>query len=440
MRLASAVGVFAVGLPPTTSLWSAQEVRSKSMTAFPEQEYPVQKILTYDDSYDASSLTNKPIATGIFKKGPRKKRQRIVNHRQKECDPWSLEADLGILSCGYNEYCEVNEDSDLGGRCVDTWSLDHRAVQESSSGNIIEYYQNICDSKPTCTCTNMNETENSGMISCVVDTEVCTEYPNICDTAVEMCSTYKSDLTFQGVGAFDYQLCSEITQPNTFNMCVYASFANFTGVECAFKLNDVECTSCEMVPTPTEICFEDGHCYNNTFFCYSFDCTNVEGGWAGNDCFPFYQYGCDVDDCKICSNEEELTLSNATFKIDKDSPLANVTSVMIEARCGDTFWLDGLSTEKCGEIQSIASEVCGCTTGETTSSPSSGVTTPAEVSPTGDSSAETQAPSSNSTSPTETTPSNPSSGSSQHLSSLRVIMITGFLMFLLGSAGGLRGW
>ncbi len=45
--------------------------------------------------------------------------------QEKDCDPFSEEADLGILSCGYQEYCVVNEASALGGRCVEASVLDH---------------------------------------------------------------------------------------------------------------------------------------------------------------------------------------------------------------------------------------------------------------------------------------------------------------------------
>jgi hypothetical protein len=423
MRLASSVGVFAVGLPPTTSLSSAFHT-SESTTAYPEldpsglQEHSVQNILNYG-SYQSSSLANIHMAAGMFRRGQRTKRQKNVyqhhHELQKDCDPLSFEADLGILSCGYKEYCEANEDSELGGRCVEASDFKHRAVQQQ---NKLEYYTSaLCYNNTYCTCSNIKPDEYSGLISCDVEVEVCAEYPNICDTAVEICSTYKRGVEFIGVGAIDYQLCLAITQPTSFNMCVYSSFLNATAEKCSVKFNAVECNSCGISPTPAEICFEDGTCYNDNILCYHFDCTNAEGGWAGTDCFPFYEYGCDVVECSICGEGEEVTLPDATFKIDKSSALPNVTSLTLEARCGDTIWLNSVSAEQCGEIQSLASKVCGCTTG-----------------------VKTQAPSSNSTSPTEPSPSNPPSGSSQILSSRQATMVAGFLMLLVGSAGGLMCW
>lgn len=438
MRLNSAVGIFALGLQPTKLLSSSVHPAdcSESLTVYPDfnpsglQHNTVKKTWTHD-VYE-TDLTNNRMSMRRFKKGQRKRHHTREHQKQqeqeKDCDPFSEEADLGILSCGYQEYCVVNEASALGGRCVEASVLNHRQMdnvrraQEEGSSNLFEYaISQVCynSNNTYCTCSNMNETEKTGVVSCHYYNDFCYRFATSCATNYTACVTSKSETTFTEVGAYDEKSCWYYSQPKAFKMCFSGSFVNYTAQEeCSVTIDDVECTSCVVVPTPIEFCYEDGSCSNQTAFCYHFDCSSIDGGWAGVDCFMFYDYGCDVVECSICGEGEEISLPEETFQINKSSAFPNKSSsLVIDARCGDTYWLTSVSTEKCQEIQSFAYEVCGCIGGE-----------------------EIQGPSTNGANSTQTPSTDSKSGSSQHLSIGRGVLVTGFLMSLIGSAGAFIGW
>jgi hypothetical protein len=125
-------------------------------------------------------------------------RQNIVE--QKECDPTSVDPDIGILSCGFNQYCVTSERSILGGQCIPAVSNDHllrRRVEEEdddhssvneTNQNVFEYLLMDCE-LPYCNCSNVNETAYTLHQRCYYE-EQCDSYLSRCGVNNTFCFTH----------------------------------------------------------------------------------------------------------------------------------------------------------------------------------------------------------------------------------------------------------
>ena len=105
------------------------------------------------------------------------------------CDPTSDEADVGLLSCGFNYYCAESQDSYLGGVCSNVVkSSKGRRLQDSDAGIFETIDLNgFCDpSSPTagtysCDCNNFDLSSGSGYLGCLLAESYCfQECPEIC--------------------------------------------------------------------------------------------------------------------------------------------------------------------------------------------------------------------------------------------------------------------
>jgi hypothetical protein len=307
---------------------------------------------------------------------------------QKECDPNAVDADLGILSCGYNEYCASSDDSLLGGRCVPLSSRHFlRRVEEISEEdnatisynttdmNLFELGMSYCE-KPYCVCSNVNEEAYTVDVTCNYE-EYCGTVTSNCGVNASICfeNTLKVNLTEPYV--YSLSRCYQTTSNGDFDVisfCYNSTLVNSTAIDCAVSANGESCKSCEVVPKFYDVyCPEPTTCYYNfTAFCYYFDCTNVNGGWAGNDCdsYPKFiqEYGC--VECSICEAEEVATFPEATLVSVSRSDLQAENTLY----CGDGPVINDVTLAQCVEIELLADEVCGCVPkgqeGEPTKQPS----------------------------------------------------------------------
>jgi hypothetical protein len=287
---------------------------------------------------------------------------------EKECDPTSVDSDIGILGCGHNEYCVTSESSILGGRCVPALSLQQlRRVQEDSSDNgtyqsLIDYGLSYFCELPFCTCSNVNEAEYTLTFSCNFG-EQCNDVVSRCGVNVTDCYNFTLEADVKEPHMYTWNRCFEVADKEDVQTsnCYNWTIANSTTIDCAVILNGQTCDSCEVVTTFYET-FNCDDCvtvyYNYTRRCNHFDCTNVEGGWKGNDCnrLPEFlaSYGC--VDCSVCGPGERVTFPEGILvsASRSDLELDNAT------RCGDGPVLNDFTQEECDQIQSLADQVCGC--------------------------------------------------------------------------------
>ncbi|KAG7359198.1 hypothetical protein IV203_015787 [Nitzschia inconspicua] len=291
-----------------------------------------------------------------------------------ECDPSLPDADVGILSCGYNEYCVKSDDSNLGGRCVPAISRDHlRRLEEEEtnedddtaacSGSMdvsFETVSSYCD-YPNCTCTNVNEEEQTLNTICNME-EYCYESVSHCGVNITDCFFMTGEITVNDASTYHSSFCYDRTGKGDIygsSICINHTSVNFSKVECAVSFNGESCASCDIVPTFYEI-FPSSpgtYCYNITYDCFHYDCTNVKSGWKGNDCFPvpFQNYGC--VECSLCNPGEVVTFPDATMV----SVSRSDVNVEAATRCGDGHlgW-QNVTLAECAELQVKARDMCGC--------------------------------------------------------------------------------
>ena len=250
-----------------------------------------------------------------------------------ECDPnsqWNdADADIGVLSCGYHEYCAVDQTSYLGGRCCSSRGENAdalRRIQEPEDGgdnNATAIYNVTADDQylfdllveefcydtelASCSCSNVNATSYSGTGECLYPYECYYVYFESCAANISTCFSYTITVDLLGEGNYNRVDCFDQKVPEEMSICYYSTHPrysqNSSAETCALTLNGRDCSSCVVVPTIYEVCSEDYYsnstaalCVNATYACYHFDCTNVDGGWEGNDCaqppYDLYAYAC----------------------------------------------------------------------------------------------------------------------------------------------------
>ena len=99
------------------------------------------------------------------------------------CDPQVDEADVGLLSCGFNYYCAESHDSYLGGVCVEAWNgsdQQGRRLEDGTDG-AFDVVGGCDPSSPDfgkCDCTMFDSVSGNGYIKCLKDLKSCC--PTLC--------------------------------------------------------------------------------------------------------------------------------------------------------------------------------------------------------------------------------------------------------------------
>ena len=143
----------------------------------------------------------------------------ISNRVVKECNPDAEDADVGILSCGRDQYCKPNESSELGGICS--------AVERKL---FFGYIPNTCPS--SCNCT-VSSTSKTGYIRCPY---------YYCGTFClnQTICAYEAKIQYFVQGAKSkYVDCLYFLKPYNVTTCYYSS-----GNTCTYKVDNVTCNYC----------------------------------------------------------------------------------------------------------------------------------------------------------------------------------------------------
>ena len=99
------------------------------------------------------------------------------------CDPELDEADVGLLSCGFNYYCAESQDSYLGGECVEALNGSNQQPRrlEDGSDDVFDVVGACDPSSPyfsKCDCTMFDSVSGNGYIKCLKDLKSCC--PTLC--------------------------------------------------------------------------------------------------------------------------------------------------------------------------------------------------------------------------------------------------------------------
>lgn len=222
----------------------------------------------------------------VIGKKPTRFNRKFSKRSKSECDP-----DVGLLSCGFGQYCSASADSKLGGTCVPFHDI-NRKLQVGDGNETTSFNFEYCDPNSSyygiydCDCSGWDLETSTGTLNCK-SAEVCPE--NCEDTC------YTAELYFTTDGQqYSAVACYDVTKPYAQRACLGYS----SDMTCEISIDDTSCTSC-MVNT-TSYCFDD-ECVS--YECAIFDCENVNAG-HGSTCndelVPPALVGCMGTGCSIC--------------------------------------------------------------------------------------------------------------------------------------------
>ncbi len=256
-----------------------------------------------------------------------------------ECNP-----DVGLLACGFGQFCDGSLDSALGGTCVSLPRFERRLqtdfgqanasvapsdptdseisspitsspVTGNTSQTISPTLGNATDVSPAsgpwvycdpsspfygnleCECQEWSIENQTGSIICKLKPETCDEEcENTC---------YSIDFHYISNGSdFSYRYCYQFVQPIEQQFC----FGYSNDRTCLLSLDDTICSSCY---TSYRLNCNYGSCYSQA--CSNFDCENAALG-QGNSCYDpvvppaFYDCYRELNDlypsCALCSSDD----------------------------------------------------------------------------------------------------------------------------------------
>mmetsp|Transcript_23587 Transcript_23587/g.57826 ORF Transcript_23587/g.57826 Transcript_23587/m.57826 type:complete len:484 (-) Transcript_23587:1560-3011(-) len=193
-----------------------------------------------------------------------------ISTDQKECEP-----DIGILGCGFSQYCVESDSSALGGLCLSQESFQdlHRRSLQS------DFYPppSVCD--PTsfdaenydCNCDNFDLSQGVGEFTCTLSEYTCKrDY---------LCGNNEVTHVVSEDGGASASYCYGFEKPYEIELCYTVD----TERNCNISIQNEACAKCEIV---------DGVIHPIYGFigynCYEFDCTNTIAKLKGNNCAGNY--------------------------------------------------------------------------------------------------------------------------------------------------------
>jgi hypothetical protein len=191
-----------------------------------------------------------------------------------ECDPLSKVTDSGIFGCGMDSHCVKSEESEMGGFCVASKQAPSvsRALQAEvpSCGEVFVVLGFTCD---CISSTSYDNTAYVGSNSFNCTGEYCLGV-NPC-TSAGVASTYYAD------GSFKVEICDEYSEVTAlpFESYCITLISDLNSTECAVKIDDVLCNSCEF---ENKTCPTDANHAERC--CHIVDCTNTAAKVQGNSC------------------------------------------------------------------------------------------------------------------------------------------------------------
>lgn len=294
MRFAIASSVLAAVLPPGLSLKTQLGHALANINFDPDskEKHIHQQRFTKDNGHrmEFGKRNRENVSpwrnSGLMKNGETK-------NSNVECI-LDTEADIGVLSCGTNEYCKEMSTSSLGGVCVPNYDkLNQRNLQFEG----FAHYQCYVYPSPDCDCSAWDSITNTGIVECYYDSG-CSKRCGY-DYCVSFFSTYVNDGE-----SFLYNHTVSVTGS------IETTFSHITEKDisgeymCEISLDGTACSSCTYLE----------------YSCASYDCTNVgagtynctDGTGDGIYIFPIVKYCNYTMECDLCSEGEFVGDENAT--------------------------------------------------------------------------------------------------------------------------------
>lgn len=272
---------------------------------------------------------------------------KIENEPRLECDPMSPEADVGLLSCGFDSICVADPSAQMGGVCVKRVAMPEMArrleqTEGASPGRAFTY----CDKSSSyygmlnCDCSGMDLNTGVGSFSCRYDycfgaaSECCSE------TCAAITMTYSSD----GQGSYTDEICYTFETPYVQSFC----FGRHTNKEeestdCFGSFNGNDCNSC--------VAQSSG--------CTRFDCGNTGLGndyFCVEDFYPPILTSCYAE-CSTCSICPGVTEQSAIVNEKAFMSFTNFTCGYVDYLGGLGFW-GGSQNDTCIGIRDVAARDC----------------------------------------------------------------------------------
>ncbi|KAG7341809.1 hypothetical protein IV203_006901 [Nitzschia inconspicua] len=296
----------------------------------------------------------------------------------KECDPSTISADLGILSCGVNQYCAESRQSSLGGVCVPNGNIaDSRTLQSTTFTSssllvttiqqrrdhdyLLKVLSEACGQTNYCDCTGFDITSFTGIVECTKMEEYCSQSVNYCGEDVELCYSLHLTLEASGRDQYSYTKCMTYTSPYQQRVCTSYSTADPSA--CVVDFNNDMCQSCTPELRTYKSMYEiegQSHEYSYSQRCFQFDCTDTAGEHTGNSCDRNVatirhniMFGDDCARCQPCGVGFKMT------KLDNfgDFPIVG------HYQCSGLelgSMIGYFDRQLCNEIQAAAFDTCGC--------------------------------------------------------------------------------
>jgi hypothetical protein len=210
----------------------------------------------------------------------------MIGRRRPASQRWIGDADVGVLSVRPEaQYLHPHQE-----RRVE--EDDESAFNDTNITTPFDYlYDTFCNYL-NCTCSNINEVEQTMEAVCEVPFDHCSTtaiYACAAELTNSSCTSYELNGTLKIIDptTFENRFCKVRSMPYYEKTCWYISYENVTlknghlehpVKECTMAFNGEICNSCKAVPTRFDYCYPDGTCINTTFQCNEFDCTNTAQG------------------------------------------------------------------------------------------------------------------------------------------------------------------
>jgi hypothetical protein len=285
-------------------------------------------------------------------------KQRLQNFEGKvECRPHrpTEDADVGILTCGANEYCMESTESSLGGFCSLLQDHQRHLQQNATALDGIQLVCNLDENSPTVNCDvcTTDEAAYTGEFSCTYESN-CVTIPGLCGsgTSFDFCGTDNLKGVVNGQDYYHRESCFDVTSPIPFSYCDSIKAVG-DELTCEQSINGVTCNTCTLYYNP-----ETGN------ECQAFDCTNTDLGVEGNDCsipligalafgYLYSQLPC-PNGCSLCGAGRVMTNSGNDFTTDEGETV-NCFGFQLNALTGDFA-----GNDFCETLVDNVQEPCGC--------------------------------------------------------------------------------
>jgi hypothetical protein len=276
-----------------------------------------------------------------------------------ECDPTANGADVGILSCGADQYCAESDMSSLGGFCTTNpsdESFGHRNLQNQT---FLDYLSGICASEETspnlsCETCEIDAAAYTASVKCTY-TSYCAAINGLCGDGktYDFCGVDNRTVDVTGPGLYTYGKCFSMTTPLEFTYCDSFTQSGPEDFSCDVSINGVTCNSCELYYNPS-----------TGGLCQGFNCENTDLGTSGSTCSVSFVQALAVgylystlpcpNGCNLCGEGGTMTNAGANFTL----PDGYSISCFVTQNAALTGYF--ATGDYCTTLPPLVEEPCGC--------------------------------------------------------------------------------